>query len=37
MDKLVTLGLAERIKSSDFVIESKIVELSYNKNFRQSD
>ena len=32
MDKLVTLGLLEKSKNSDFVLESKMADLNPNKN-----
>ena len=28
MDNLVTLGLAERLKNSDFILQSKMAELN---------
>ena len=28
MDNLVTLGLVERLKNSDFILESKMAELN---------
>ena len=31
MDKLVTLGLIEKLKNSDFILETKMVELNYIK------
>ena len=37
MDKLVTLGLVERLKYSDFILENKMVELSQNKKIKQPD
>ena len=37
MDKLVTLGLVERLKNSDFVLETKMAELNQNKNLKQPD
>ena len=37
MDKLVTLGLAEKLKNSDFILESKMVETNQNKNSKQPD
>ena len=36
MDKLVTLGLVERLKNSDFVLETKMAELNQN-NSKQPD
>ena len=35
MDKLVTLGLVERVKNSDFILVSKMEELNENKNSKQ--
>ena len=32
MDKLVTLGLLEKSRNSDFVLESKMADLNPNKN-----
>ena len=32
MDKLVTLGLVERLKNSVFILESKMAVLNQNKN-----
>ena len=37
MDKLVALGLERRLENSNFVLESKMVELSQNKNSKQPD
>ena len=37
MDKLVTLGLVERFKNSDFILETKMAELNQNKNSKQPD
>ena len=37
MNKLVTLGLIEMLKNSDFILESKMTELSQNKNSKQPD
>ena len=37
MDKLVTLGLVEEIKYSDFILEIKLVELNQNKNSKLPD
>ena len=37
MDKLVTLGLMERLRNSVFILESKMAELSQNKNSKQPD
>ena len=31
MDKLVTLGLVQKLKNSDFILKSKVVELNQNK------
>ena len=36
MDKF-TLELAERLKSSDFIVESKMAELNQNKKSKQPD
>ena len=36
MGKLVTLAL-ERLKNSDFLVESKMVKLNQNKNSKQPD
>ena len=35
MDKLVTLGLVERSKNSEFILESKMSELNENKSSKQ--
>ena len=35
MDKLFTLGLAERLKNSGLVLESKMAELTQNKKSQQ--
>ena len=35
MDKLETLGLVERLKNSNFILESEMAEL--NKNSKQPD
>ena len=35
MGKLVTLGLVERLKNSDFIIATKMAELNQNKNLKQ--
>ena len=35
MRKLVMLGLAERLKDSDFILECKIAELKQNKNSKK--
>ena len=32
MDKLLTLGLVERSKNSDLVLESKMAKLNQNEN-----
>ena len=37
MDKLVKLGLVERLKNRDFILESKLAELNQNKNLKQTD
>ena len=37
MDRLVTFGPAERLKNSDFILESKMAELNQNKNSKQPD
>ena len=37
MDKLDILGPVERLKNSDFILESKIVELNQNENSKQPD
>ena len=37
MDKLATLGLIERLQNSDFILESKMVELNQNQNSKQPD
>ena len=37
MDKLVTLPLAERLKNSDLVLETRMVEENLNKNSKQPD
>ena len=37
MDKLVTLGLVERLKNSDFILESKMAKLNLIKNSKQLD
>ena len=37
MDKLVTLGLVERLKNSDFILESKMAKLNLIKNSKQPD
>ena len=34
---LVTLGLVERLKNSDFILESKMAKLNPNKDSKQSD
>ena len=36
-DKLDTLGVVERLKNSDFILESKIPELNQNQNSEQPD
>ena len=35
MDKLVTLRLVERLKNSDFILESKMKEVNQNQNSKQ--
>ena len=37
MNKLVTLGLVERLKNSDFILETKMVELNQSKHSKQPD
>ena len=37
MDKLVTLGLVQRLKNCDFTLETKMAELNKNKNSKQLD
>ena len=37
MDKLNTLGLVERLKNSDFILESQMEEPNKNKNSDQPD
>ena len=37
MDKLVTLGLVETLKNSDFILKSKMAELNKNINSEQPD
>ena len=37
MDKLNTLGLVELLKNKDFILQSEMVELSQNKNWRRPD
>ena len=37
MNKLHTLGLLQRMKNSDFVLENKMEELNQNKNPKQAD
>lgn len=32
MDKLMTLALVEKLKSSDFILENEMAELKQNKN-----
>ena len=36
MDKLATLGL-QGLQNSDFILESKMVELNQNQNSKQPD
>ena len=35
MDKLITLGLIERWKNRNFILEIKMAELNKNKNSKQ--
>ena len=35
MDKLFTVGLVERLKNSDLILESKMAELNQNKKSQQ--
>ena len=35
VDKLVTLGLAERSENGDFILERKMAELNQNKSSKQ--
>ena len=37
MDKLVKVGLVERLKNSDFILESKMTKLSQNENSKHPD
>ena len=37
MDKSVTLGLAERLKNDEFILETKMAELNQNQNSKQPD
>ena len=37
MGKLVALGLVERLKNSDFILETKIATLNQNKSWKQPD
>ena len=37
MDTLVTLVLVERLKNSDFILETKMVGLNQNKSSKQLD
>ena len=37
MDKLVTLGLVERLKNSHFILESKIAGVNTSQNSKQPD
>ena len=37
MHKFVMPGLVERLKNSDFILESKMVELNQNQNSKQPD
>ena len=35
MDKLFTLGLVERLKNSDLILESKMAELNQDKKSQE--
>ena len=35
MDKLLTLGLVERLKNNNLIVESKMVELNQNQSSYQ--
>ena len=35
MDKLCTLGLVQRLKNSNFILDSKMVEINQYKNSKQ--
>ena len=35
MDKLITLGLVERLKNCDFILETKMTKLNQHKNSKQ--
>ena len=37
MDKFLTLGVVERLKNSDFILEIKMAELNQKKNSKQRD
>ena len=37
MHKLVTLGLVEKLRNNDFILECKMAELKQNKNAKQPD
>ena len=37
MDQLVTLGLVERLKNCDFILEIEMAEPNQNKNSKQPD
>ena len=37
MDKLVTLGLVEKLKNRDFILETKMAELDQNENPKQQE
>ena len=37
MDELVTVGLIEKLKNIDFILESKTVKLNKNQNYKQPD
>ena len=37
MDNIVTLGLVEILKHSDFILESRMAELNQSKHSKQPD
>ena len=37
MDELVTVGLIEKLKNIDFIVESKTVKINKNQNYKQPD
>ena len=37
MDKLVALGLVERLTNNDFILGTKMAELNQNQNSKQPD